>query len=451
MLLTIAAFLFVLSIVILVHELGHFLVAKLNGIYVLTFSIGFGPKLLKLRMGETEYAISALPFGGYVKFAGEEIEEDEEKIAEEKEKAGEDIPPERLYRNKSPVQRMSVVLAGPFMNALLAIILYIMNIWIQGVFMRNPDVIISSVVEGSPAASAGLAEGDRILEINGEVPGPGEQISELIVYGEGASNSFRIARGADTLAVDIVPSWNDEAGRLTIGIFSSVEPRIGDVKKDSPAWDAGMRTGALILAINDSTVYTYPELSEKIHRRNGVPMKFTWDMDGEILQATITPSSMDAPAEGEKLDVVQVGAIGIGEYYEKMGVSFIDAVRYGSSAFYNLFIKIMEFLGKLVTGKATVRAVGGPIRVGVMAGDMIRWGFSYLINFLAFFSLNLAIFNLLPLLPFDGGHFVLFLLEGTIGLKPGPKVQNVMAQIGFIVLIALMAFIFFIDVFNLLK
>jgi len=114
-----------------------------------------------------------------------------------------------------------------------------------------------------------------------------------------------------------------------------------------------------------------------------------------------------------------------------------------------MFVGIMQFLNKLVTGKASIRAVGGPIRIGAMAGEMVRWGFNYLITFIAFFSLNLAIFNLLPILPFDGGHFVIFLVEGLTGRKPGPKVEEVMGQIGFFILIALMAFIFAVDIFNL--
>jgi regulator of sigma E protease len=236
-----------------------------------------------------------------------------------------------------------------------------------------------------------------------------------------------------------------------LGIHSASPARIGDVKKDSPAYKAGIRSRARIAAINDTTVYTYLEVAEKIYARNGIPMKFTWEQDGKIQSAVITPGSMDAPSEGEKLDVVKVGAIGIGEYYEKVGVSFGKAVVYGSRAFYNLFESIMDFLGKLVTGKATVRAVGGPIRVGVMAGDMARWGFSYLINFLAFFSMNLAIFNLLPILPFDGGHFVLFLFEAVTGIKPGAKLQNIMMQAGFILLVALMAGILFLDLFNLFR
>jgi regulator of sigma E protease len=447
MFLTIIAFVFVLSVVVLVHEWGHFIVAKLNGIYVITFSIGFGPKILKFRLGETEYALSALPFGGYVKFAGESEEETEDKEDDPEI----DIPENRLYKNKKPLQRMSVVLAGPAMNAILAIVLYIMNIWVQGIFVRNPGDVVSEVVQGSPAAEAEFQVGDRIIEVNGISLKQGEEISDLVDYTEGVSSTFRFLRGGDTLTAEVTPEWNEEAQRLTIGIFSGSRPLIGDVKKDSPAYKAGIRRGALVLAMNDTTVTTYLEMTEKIYSRNGIPIVFTWELDGEIHRAEIVPGPMDAPSGGEKLDVIKVGAIGIGEYYEKQRVSFPVAVKYGTQAFSNLFLSIMSFLGKLVTGKATIRAVGGPIRVGVMAGDMIRWGFSYLINFLAFFSMNLAIFNLLPVLPFDGGHFVIFVFEAVTGIKPGHKVQNVMSQIGFFILIALMVMILFLDLFNLIR
>jgi len=129
----------------------------------------------------------------------------------------------------------------------------------------------------------------------------------------------------------------------------------------------------------------------------------------------------------------------------------LDSVRYGTRAFTDLLVYIIEFLGKLITGKATIRAVGGPLRVGLMAGDMLRWGFNYLVSFLAFFSLNLAIFNLLPILPFDGGHFVLYFTELVSGRKINRKIQHAMMQVGFVVLVALMIFILFIDVLNIFR
>ncbi|MDD3643678.1 MAG: M50 family metallopeptidase, partial [Candidatus Krumholzibacteria bacterium] len=215
--------------------------------------------------------------------------------------------------------------------------------------------------------------------------------------------------------------------------------------------EAGMRRGARVLSVNDTTVTTYLDFQEMIHSRLGVPMSMRWTQGGDTLSAVITPEAMDAPAQGEKLDVVEVGAIGINEYYEKRPVSFGQACVYGSRTFAGVVKAILAFLGKFVSGGASIKAVGGPIRVGVMAGDMVRWGFVYLMSFIAFFSVNLAIFNLLPVVPFDGGHFVLFLIEGITGRKLGRRAQELMGQIGFFVLIALMAAIFLLDIFNLIR
>lgn len=447
MFLTLAAFIFVLSIVVFVHEAGHFVAAKLNGIYVVTFSIGFGPKIIKKRIGETEYAISALPFGGYVKMAGDSERVDGGEAETDESLAG--VPEDKYYRNKTPWQRMSVVLAGPFMNAVLAMVLFIMSVWVQGVFVANPRDIIVSVRPDSPAETAGFMPGDVVLSINGERVEAGKEIADLITYDENAISSFVVARLTDTLELEVSPAWNEEEERLIVGIFSYSRPMIGDVKRDGPAYDAGMLGGAMILSVNDTTINTYIELEQLVHDRLDVPLDFVWLQNGDTMSATITPEGMDVAKDGEKLDIIQVGAIGINEHYEKERVSFGESVTLGARAYGGMFVGIMQFLKKLVTGNASIRAVGGPLRIGVMAGEMVRWGFNYLLSFIAFFSLNLAIFNLLPILPFDGGHFVIFLVEGLSGRKPSPKMEEVMGQVGFIILIALMAFIFAVDIFNL--
>lgn len=445
MVLTIVAFFFVLSVVVLVHELGHFLVAKLNGIFVVTFSFGFGPKLLRKRIGETEYAISVLPFGGYVKFGGE-TPEDEEKGTDTEVSVAED----RMFRNKSPQRRMLVVLAGPAMNFILALLVYIMSLWIQGVYI-NPSREVLEVEKGSPAAEAGFLPGDRILFINGERFDYWGELNNLVVFEPGVSSSFTVLRGADTLALDVSPAYDRETGLWELGIRSPLPPKIGTVKKDSPAENAGIKTGAVVLSINDTTVTKYSDLERMIHPSPGEPKSFRWEFEGKIYSEVITPDAVDAPSEGSRLDVIKIGQIGIGPYYERKGISFFEAAELGTRAFTGLLIGIIDFLGKLFTGKATLRAVGGPLRVGIMAGDMIRWGFSYLIYFLAFFSLNLAIFNLLPILPFDGGHFVLYLTEFVSGRRLGQRTQQVMMQVGFIILIILMVFVLSLDILNIFR
>jgi regulator of sigma E protease len=447
MLLTVAATFFVLSIVVFVHEFGHFIVAKLNRIYVVTFSFGFGPKLLRRKVGETEYAISALPFGGYVKFAGEmaEGERGEHEAPQES-----DVPPERMYRNKAPWRRMLVVLAGPFMNFLLALLVYVFSLYIEGVYV-NPSTAIQEIERGSPAASAGFRVGDTILSIDGERLSYWGQIEKILSKKKAEPSRYAVLRGADTLSIDVAPRYDSENRVWRIGIISYLPARVGDIKRESPAERAGLRPGATILSINDTTVTRFSDLEDRILPRPGVPMKFTWEQGGVVRSAVITPASAEAASEGERLDVVKVGQIGISPYYEKVRISFGEAAVYGSRAFANLFRAIIDFLGKLFTGHATIRAIGGPLRVGAMAGDMIRWGFSYLIYFLAFFSLNLAIFNLVPILPFDGGHFVLGLIELVTRRTIGRKVQQALMQVGFIILLLLMVFIFSVDVFNFVR
>ncbi|MBN1885733.1 MAG: RIP metalloprotease RseP [Candidatus Krumholzibacteriota bacterium] len=443
MLLTIVAFLFVLGIVVFVHEFGHFIVAKLNGIYVITFSFGFGPKLLRKRVGETEYAISALPFGGYVKFAGENPDEESEP-----EDGVPDLPEHRLYRHKHPLGKMSVVLAGPFMNALLAVLIYVLAGWFYGLYV-NPATVVGAVVDGSPAAEAGFLPGDEILAVNGETFRFWDDIQRSVIFETGVPSSFLVRRGGNELALTATPVLDDSSGYWDLGLRAPLPSKVGNVKRDAPAWKAGMRAGATILAINDTTVTTYAELEEWIHPRPGVPMAFTWEQAGVVRTDTIVPAGIDAASEGEKLDVVKVGGIGIGPPYERVRLPFPDAFRHGMASVTGMLRSIVDFLVKLVTGHATVRTVGGPLRVGIMAGDMIRWGFDYLVYFIAFFSLNLAIFNMLPILPFDGGHFVIFAVEFATGRRMNQRVQNVMAQVGFVILIALIAFIFVMDIFNL--
>ena len=443
---TIIAFVFVLSVVVFVHEFGHFFVAKMNGIFVTTFSFGFGTKLVRRKIGETEFVLSAIPFGGYVKFAGE-TEDEPQKDGEEQELEV-FVPEHRLYRNKHALQKMSVVLAGPLMNALFALIVFIGSLWIQGVKV-HPGRVVLEVEEGSPAEKAGLFVGDEIVSINGEDFDYWDELAVLVTLEEGATSTFVVKRGGDTLSVSLSPEFDPDIGVWDIGIRSPLPARVGDVKKGSPADEAGIRPGALILSINDTTVTRYSELEEFIHPRPGVPMDFTWELDGKVHSATITPAGTDAASGGERLDVVKVGGIGIGPPLESMRIPFGDALEYGTRGYVDLLYRILDFLKKLVSGKATVRAVGGPLRVGIMAGDMLAWGFSYLIYFLAFFSLNLAIFNLVPILPFDGGHFVLYAVELFSRRRINRKVQQVMMQVGFIILIVLMIFILFVDIFNI--
>ncbi len=474
MLFTIIAGAFVLGAVILVHEFGHFIVAKASGVFVKTFSIGFGRKLLRRRFGQTEYALSALPFGGYVKFAGESEEDVEgappgdipskspdEPAVESAEQpqpgapidsleelpAGEipdsQIDPETYFRNKRGLIKSAVVVAGPIMNYLLAVLLYIGVYYVQGLQVIS-ETTIGAVQVGSAADSCGLKAGDKVLEVDGKaVSDWGEFIEELLTGWE-SEKTLKILRGEEVLQVGFRSRAED--GTIRLGFRPHISARVGKVKRDAPAYQAGMRKGALIEAINDTTIASYYDIERIIHANPETPLVIQWSYDGETHVDTLVPEAKKVLKEGTKTEFKIVGQIGVGPHYARKRVGIFNAVQMGATAAYTLTTEILSFLKMLFTGKAGIDSLGGPILVTQMAGDMARWGFNYLLYFLAFFSINLCIFNLLPLLPFDGGHLVLFLYEGITKRRINQRVREVLTQIGFALIILLMAIVVVVDI-----
>ncbi|MFH1754424.1 MAG: RIP metalloprotease RseP [Candidatus Latescibacterota bacterium] len=446
MLITIVAGIFVLGVVILVHEFGHFIVAKLSGIFVETFSIGFGKKVLRKRVGETEYALSVLPFGGYVKFAGEDMEDGDKENAAEKatEKiAGFEVPPERFFRNKRVLIRSAVLFAGPAMNYLLAIFIYT-GVYFTSGLQIIPSTTIGQITAGSPADSCGIQSGDEILAVNGsEVKSWGEFIDAVIVDVEQAK-TLSILRNGSQIENEFWGRIVDN--RIQLGLRPHIAATIGKVKRDAPAARAGMERGAVITAINDTLVSSYYDLERIIHSNPGNPLVIEWSHRGATRVDTLVPEAKKVLKEGTQTEMEIVGQIGIGPYYEKKPVGFISSIEMGLTATASMTGEILSFLKLLFTGKAGIDSLGGPILITQMAGDMARWGFNYLLYFLAFFSINLCIFNLLPILPFDGGHLSLFAFEGISRRQVNRRVREILTQAGFGLIILLMIFVVIVDI-----
>lgn len=446
MLTTVIAGVFVLGVVILVHEFGHFIVAKLSGIFVETFSVGFGKKILRRRMGETEYALSALPFGGYVKFAGEEME-DEDKETEPKNAAEEnldyDVPPERFFRNKRVLIRSAVLVAGPAMNYLLAVFLYSGVYFSQGLQII-PSTVIGEVAPGSPADSCGIASGDEILAVNGvEVESWGDFL-DAVVEELSAPKKLTVLRDGRTTEIDF--KGRVVNNRIRLGFRPHISAQVGKVKRDGPAYRAGMREGAVIQAINDTLITSYYDLERIIHSNPENPLVIRWSQEGGTRVDTLVPEAKKVLKEGTKTEMEIVGQIGIGPYYEKREIGFFSSVQMGVTATLSMTSEILSFLKLLITGKAGIDSLGGPILITQMAGDMARWGFNYLLYFLAFFSINLCIFNLLPILPFDGGHLSLLIFEGISRRQVNRRVREILTQVGFALIILLMTFVVIVDI-----
>lgn len=451
MFVTLLAGAFVLGVVVLVHEFGHFIVAKWSGVFVKTFSVGFGKKILRRRQGETEYALSILPFGGYVKFAGETEYYDE--VQENAEPGGakgssdeipdSEIPRERYFTTKPVAIRAAVLFAGPFMNYVLAVVLFIGVLWIQGTQVF-PTTTIGEVEEGSAAEAAGLLPGDRFRTIDGvDVRNWGE-VLDVLFEEPGKAKQMVVERDGGT--VEIQCTAREEESGYRYGLIALVPAKIGRVNRGKPAYRAGISEGAVIQSINDTTVTTWTEMQEIIQANPEVPLHVVWTHGGVSHADTIVPEPLRSLKPGTMNEFEVVGRVGVTPYYVQRRESFGAAIVNGFSNANHTIARILGYLGLLFTGKMGVETLGGPILISQMAGDQARWGFDYLIGFLAFFSINLCIFNLIPLLPFDGGHLALLGYEAVARRPVNRRLREVFAQAGFVLIILLMAFVIMLDI-----
>lgn len=459
---TVIAFLVTLGLVVIVHELGHFLFCKIFGIYVKTFSIGIGPKLIRKRWGETEYVISAIPFGGYVKMAGEGMMEEiqdtgtgqERKYPlgtqagyEERGEVDEHIPPERHLNTRPAWQRLLVFVAGPLFNLVLAFVIYtglILNNGLQSI----PFTKVGVVLEGSPAAEAGLLVGDEIEGVGGRMVGSWDEILDAFLPEEVRDRTVAppvevlVSREGRKVAVEVQPVFDAERGVWSLGI----EPwntMVGLVKLGGPAYELGLRTGDRIVSVDGQEVTSFNSIARIINERPEQEIEIVWDRGGEIMRGMVTPELKEvAPGEFK-------GRIFVERYYafEKVGLG--EAMTLGYHRTMGTIRITVGVLSDFVKRKLGLDAVGGPLRIGQAAGEMLSWSLSHLMLFIAFFSINLFLLNLMPIPVLDGGHVLFLLLEVARGGKPVPeRLQAIATQVGLIILLLFMTFVVVLDVWK---
>ncbi len=351
MLITILATVFVLGVLVFIHELGHFMVAKLVGIRVDRFSLGFPPRLFGKKIGDTDYCISAIPFGGYVKMAG--------MIDESMDKEGITGEPWE-FQSKSLPQRMATILAGPVMNYLLAIVIFSGFFFISGI---------------------------------GEITGN----------------------------------------------------RIGEVLADYPAQEAGILAGDRIVSVNGDSIGSWEKMTTIIHNLPDQEIQVEWEHEGEIRSATIRTRAEKARIDDE---IREIGIIGIRAELTMTKVGFFSALGHGIDRAVYFTKLIFISIKDLVSGKGSLKEMGGPVIIAKLAGDSARSGFDTLIIFMAFLSLNLAILNLLPIPALDGGHLLIMGIEAVIRRPLAIKTRLVVQQAGMAILLVLMIFVIFNDVKN---
>ena len=433
---TIFAAIFVLGVLIFVHELGHFLAAKKIGIRVERFSLGFPPKLIGKRIGETEYCVSWIPLGGYVKMAGEH--------PDEKELTG--APWE--FQSRKVWERMVVVFAGPVMNFVTAVLIFSGVIAIGGLVTLE-STRIGNIEENSPADRAGFQVADSVLSVAGTPVVEWSDIYSAVENFQGSTLIIEVDRRGERHRLTV--SWEaiEESGDYTLGISPFVGTEVGSVKKNRPAHKSGLRPGDTIVAINGREVLRWDEMAQLIHAQPGIPIVVKWNRGGETFEAEVTPEKRRTMnVEGE---MEEIGLIGIGPRIDRRRVAIFSSLWLGLQQTVYMTELTVMFVKKLILRQISPKFIGGPVIIAQMAGETARSGLMDLFGLMALLSVNLALLNILPIPILDGGHILFLAFEGVTRRPLSIRQRGVLQQIGLAFLILLMVYVTYNDIVKLFQ
>ncbi len=428
MLITILATLFVLGVLIIIHELGHFWAARILGITAEKFSFGFGPKLVGLKRGETEYMISLIPFGGYVKLKGENPDEAKDRSR-------------NSFSSRSPLQRMLVVFAGPFMNLLFPF-LVMPVVFLIGYSIPYYETIpptIGSIVASMPAEKAGLKSGDVVLNAGGKKLKRWSELQKEILLNPERELLLTVKRNGETLQLKLTPLRDPQTGSGYAGIMPLLPPVVGGIKKGSPAEDAGLSPDDVILSINGGLVQQWSDVSNSIKSSEGRELEFEIQRKGDIIKTKITP------VFDKELGFYVIGIEPRIYITKRLGI--ISAISEGIRYNIELFTTTFVILKKLFSLELPLKSLGGPITIAAVSGEAAKSGFSRLVELMLFISVQLGIINLIPFIPvLDGALIAMLLYELISGREMNLKVKEVFQQIGIALIILLMFIVTFNDI-----
>jgi regulator of sigma E protease len=448
--LTILATLVVIGVLVFVHEFGHFVAAKLAGIYVHRFSLGLGGPIrwLSFRRGETEYAVSWLPLGGYVKMASNM--EDPASMSLEGRADGAGVPPDRVFEAKPVWLRMIVILAGVAMNVLFGWIVYTGISLGYGV----PELPVTRVARvdtvALPAGARSLSavRSDRIVRVAGIAVDSWDAMQRAWLAAPTDTFSVELS-GAGTLAVNLpTPEERRQALRALEPDLPAV---IADVVSGRPGAKAGLAAGDTILAFNGEPVTLWTDLVDRIAPRAGQEIELLIGREGGRLTVRATPAAeTQTDSAGVARTVGRLWITGPLTPERRVPVPFGKAVADGARRTALVSTLIVSTVRGLLTGAVPTRELGGPISIGVMAGESARRGGEAFLSFMAFISVNLAILNLLPIPVLDGGQFLFLLAEAVTRRPVTGKVREWLGLAGLVVIVLLMILAFSNDIRRLL-
>lgn len=413
MIITIIAFLFILGFSVSIHEFGHFLSAKTLRIPVLKFSLGFGPAIFKKKIGETDFVISMLPVGGYVKLEGED-------------------EGEGGFFAEPGWKRIIVFFLGPLFNVASAFGVLFLVFSLAGIMVNPYRTIV--VEPGSSAERVGLLTGDTLKAINDLPVDSWESVVDLLEKNKPQEILLKIGRAGAEYSFKVMDNPD------SLGIKPLIPALLGSVKRGGPASRAGLRKGDLIGAINGIVTTNWDEMTEIIRRSAGDTLTIGYLRAGRELQTTVVPKPLWDETVGDTVGQINV-MMDLGRRRVSVPHAFSLAIQRGG----DWLVLTGQILYKIITGKVSRKNIGGPIAIAKTAGESARWGIENLFFLLAIISVNLGIVNLIPLPAFDGGLIVITLFEEITRRPLKKKERQIIQQIGFAIIILLILFVTFND------
>ncbi|HYD15276.1 MAG TPA: RIP metalloprotease RseP [Hyphomicrobium sp.] len=444
------AFLFVLSVVVFFHELGHFLVARWCGVTVTTFSIGFGRELWgRVDRHGTRWRVAAIPLGGYVKFVDDANASSQPSAAEPA-----DLPP-GSFHGKPVWQRALVVAAGPAANFLVAALIYTALNLTSGVSMVTARV--DEAVAGMPADKAGIKAGDVITDIDGWSIESYEDVVQLVAASSGRTLNISVDRNGETLTFPVTPDMKDHRDDLgvtirlgDIGVRRILPARIGAVLPDSPAAKAGFQSGDIITAIDGQPVNSFEDVIDKVSPAAGRSLSITVDRQGASQAIVVVPEK--TPTKKPDGTMADRGRIGVApDRPDPVSVSVGEAIRLGIRETYGNIVQTITGIGDILWGRQSSDQVGGPILMAEVTARVVEMGWEPLLRWTALISANIGLLNLLPIPVLDGGHLVFYAIEAIRRRPLSQRVQEIGFQIGIAVVLMLVVFVNLNDLMRLGK
>jgi len=435
-------FLVVLGVLVAFHELGHFLAARWVGVKVLKFSLGFGPKLFGRKMGETEYLLSAIPLGGYVKLFGE----DESEATTQEDRA-------RSFAHQGLWGKVLIVAAGPGFNFILAY--FIFAGWLAtGAPLFVPtfqDLTpnIEAMVPGSPADTAGIQIGDRVSRVNGQDISTRTELFDAVAKSKGQALTLEIKRGEQTKTLTVTPTIppGPQASAQEPGYYLGVEetpPLVTSVTQNSPAAKAGLQAGDHVVSIQGQTIHTWSQMTGIVKESPNRQLQVDVLREGQRILLTVTPSVEKTVVNGESVEVGKIGITGPGRSIMRSSTPLLSLYD-GLGATWGWTELTAIGLYKMVVGDISSKNIGGPLTIANISGEAAAQGASSVIFLIAILSINLGVLNLLPIPILDGGHLLFFLIEGILRKPLGERQREIAQQAGLVLLVGVMIFAFWND------